>query len=350
MGFWGDAPRLNLREDKKAASLGAVTTTEMEIFHSLEEIARQNRRSVATVGNFDGVHLAHQELLHRVQQCARQENAASVAVTFDPHPSKVLAPQKAPLLLTPLAVKQKLLAKSGIDRLLILPFTRDFSLWSPEQFVEEVVRALQTSAIVVGENFRFGHRQAGTPAVLQELGQRWNLQVEVLPRISVRHLPVSSSQIRRLLEQGKISLANRLLGRPFSIRNRVEPGRGIGRSQTVPTLNLAPYPERLPAVGVYVTGVRVETSLGARQLRSVTNVGYKPTFGEHALGVETHLLEPWDDEPPNSLEVSFLYRLRDERKFDSAGELKAQIQKDIRRTESYFRRLERFRVAPLLPK
>jgi len=322
----------------------------MEIFYSLEEIARQSRHTVATVGNFDGVHLAHQELLRRVQEHARQENAVSVAVTFDPHPSKVLAPQKAPSLLTPLAVKQELLAKSGIDRLLILPFTRDFSLWSPEQFAQEVfVKALRAVAVVVGENFRFGHRQTGTPAVLQELGQRWNFQTEVLPRICVRHLPVSSSQIRRLLDEGEISHANRLLGRPFSIRNRVEPGRGIGRSQTVPTLNLAPYAERLPAPGVYVTWARFsaqsDDKKGAEpqgaeppQFRSVTNVGYKPTFGEHELGVETHLLEPWKGEPPNSLEVSFLYRLRDERKFESAEELKQQIMKDIRRTESYFRR------------
>ncbi|MBI1956208.1 MAG: bifunctional riboflavin kinase/FAD synthetase [Acidobacteria bacterium] len=321
----------------------------MEIFHSLEEIAQQSRRTVATVGNFDGVHLAHQELLRRVQERARQENALSVAVTFDPHPSKVLAPQKAPLLLTPLKAKQELLAKSGIDRLLILPFTRDFSLWSPEEFAEEVfVKALQAVAVVVGENFRFGHRQAGTPTVLQELGQRFNFQTEVLPRICIRNLPVSSSQIRRLLEQGKISLANRLLGRPFSIRNRVEPGRGIGRSQTVPTLNLAPYAERLSAPGVYVTWARIETPTGPRLFRSVTNVGYKPTFGEHELGVETHLLESWEGELPNTLEVNFLYRLRDERKFESAEELKTRILKDIRRTEAYFRRLERFQVAAVL--
>ncbi|OFW01632.1 MAG: riboflavin biosynthesis protein RibF [Acidobacteria bacterium RIFCSPLOWO2_12_FULL_59_11] len=334
----------------------------MEIYYSLEEIAQQSRRSVATVGNFDGVHLAHQELLRRVQERARQENAASVAVTFDPHPSKVLAPQKAPSLLTPLSVKQELLAKSGIDRLLILPFTRDFSLWSPEQFVQELlVNTLQATAVVVGESFRFGHRQTGTPAVLQELGQRWNFQTEVLPRICVRKLVVSSSQIRRLLDEGKISLANRLLGRPFSIRNRVEPGRGIGRSQTVPTLNLAPYAERLPAAGVYITWTRFPAQSDdkkgvepqgaeppARQFRSVTNVGHKPTFGEHELGVETHLLEPWEGEPPNNLEVSFLFRLRNERKFESAEELKQQIMKDIRGAEAYFRRLERFRVSIML--
>ncbi|MBI4458528.1 MAG: bifunctional riboflavin kinase/FAD synthetase [Acidobacteria bacterium] len=319
--------------------------TFMEVFHSLEEIVRQNGRSVVTVGNFDGVHLAHQELLRRVQERARQENAASIAITFEPHPSRVLAPQKAPLLLTPLAAKIELLGKSGIEKLLVLPFTRDFSLWSPEQFVREVlVGALNATTVVVGENFRFGHRQAGTAVALQELGQRFDFLTEVLPRVCVRSRPVSSSQIRSLLDEGKISLANRLLGHPFSIRNRVEPGRGIGRRETVPTLNLAPYTERLPAPGVYITWARIKTATEVRQLRSVTNVGYSPTFGERELGVETHLLEPWDGDTPHILELSFLYRLRDERKFDLAEELKQQIMKDIRRTESYFRRLERFRV------
>lgn len=331
----------------------------MELFHSLEQAAASAIRSVVTIGAFDGIHLAHQELLRRVRERAMQEKAASVAITFDPHPLRVLAPQKAPKLLTPPPVRLEWIEKSGVDRLLILPFNRDFSLWPPEKFVEEVlVKALRAVAVVVGDNFRFGYRAAGTPAMLEELGKRWQFETQVLPSMYVRGMPVSSSQIRSLLEEGKISLANRLLGRPFSVRNAIEPGLGIGRSQTVPTVNLAPYPEMLPATGVYVTwaklgfsGEEKKDAIGmdadtaearnpTRLLRSVTNVGYRPTFGERALGVETHLLEPWDGPTPATLEVSFLYRLRDERKFDSPEQLKAQILRDICRAEAYFRRCQ----------
>ncbi len=326
----------------------------MEIFHSWKAGAEKDRRAVVTVGNFDGLHLAHQELLRRVRQRARERNASSIAITFDPHPAQVLAPQKAPRLLTPLPVKLELLGKSGIDRLLVLPFTEEFSRWSPERFVEEVlVKALQSESVWVGENFRFGHHQAGNPETMKQMGLRWNFQTEVLPHVRFRTATVSSSQIRCLLQNGQMSMTNRLLGRAFSIRNSVQAGLGIGRNQTVPTLNLAPYDGILPAVGVYVTRARLAETDGAGveapALRSVTNVGYRPTFGERELGVETHLLEPWEGPPPSSLELSFLHRLREERRFASAAELKSQIQRDIQRAQSYFRRLEHLRVAPALP-
>jgi len=320
----------------------------MQVFRSLEEIAGQSGRSVATVGSFDGIHLAHQELLRRVREIAEKERAASVAITFDPHPVSVLAPEKAPRLLTPTPVKLELIERSGVDRLLILPFTQELSRWPPEKFVEEVlVKALRVASVVVGENFRFGHKQAGTPQVLAELGRRWNFHTDILPRIQFRKMNVSSSQVRCLLEAGKVSFAGRLLGRPFSIRGPIEPGLGIGRSQTVPTLNLAPYPGLIPERGVYVTWARMasEGEGLSGPLRSVTNVGYRPTFGERELGVETHLLDPWEGPPPSLLEVSFLHRLRDERKFDSAEQLKSQILRDIRRAETYFRRLNRCRIS-----
>ena len=389
----------------------------MELFHSLDHAAAKPALSVVTIGAFDGIHLAHQELLRLVRERAAQNSAASVAITFDPHPLRVLAPQKAPKLLTPAPIRLELIAASGIDRLLVLPFNRDFSLWSPEKFVEEVLgKALRAVAVVVGDNFRFGYRAAGDVAMLAELGKKWKFETHVLSAIHVRGKPVSSSQIRSLLEAGDVVRANRLLGHPFSVRHAVEPGLGIGRAKTVPTLNLGPYPEVLPTTGVYVTETKiietrkavtprevearneVETQNGAEQrreaeaqkesetqkksesanqlgagsdaevqkennrastpsrlLRSVTNVGYRPTFGDRALGVETHLLDPlephrveqrpfeqrWSGPTPTIIEVRFLYRLRDERKFDSPEQLKAQILRDIHRTESYFRRLPR---------
>ncbi|HEV8612155.1 MAG TPA: bifunctional riboflavin kinase/FMN adenylyltransferase, partial [Gemmatimonadales bacterium] len=275
----------------------------MEIFHSLEQIAQPDGRSVVTIGSFDGIHRAHQELLERVRQLAREADATSVAVTFDPHPVQILAPEKAPKLLTPLPIKLELLEQSGIDRLLILPFTRELSRWSPEQFVQEVlVKAVRAVAVLVGENFRFGHKQAGNPQVMADLGRRFQFQTEILPFMQIRGQTVSSSQIRSLLEQGKITLANRLLGRPFSVRNAIESGLGIGRSQTVPTLNLAPYFEMLPAAGVYVTWAKLRNGIDenrkATHLRSVTNAGCRPTFGERDLGVETHLLDAYDGPAP----------------------------------------------------
>ncbi len=322
----------------------------MQIFHSLEEAARQAGPSVATIGSFDGIHLAHRELLQRIRRIAQEKNATSIAITFDPHPVEILRPEKAPKLLTPLPIKIELFESSGIDRLLILPFTRELSLWTPEKFVEEVLgKTLHAVAVVIGENFRFGHKQAGTPQVMQELGRRLGFTTEILPNMSLRNRTVSSSEIRHLLEAGSVSLANRLLGRPFSVRGPIERGLGIGSKQTVPTLNLGPYNGILPAAGVYVTWTKIAVKHGSgewsKPLRSVTNVGTRPTFGERELGVETHLLEPWDGPSPAGMEVSFLHRLRDEKKFDSPQELKAQIMKDVRRTLRYFQKLERFRVA-----
>jgi len=315
----------------------------MELFHSLEEASQRGCSSVVTIGNFDGIHLAHQELLRRVRAIGRERGEASVAITFAPHPAAVLRPDRVPQLLTPFPLQTELFEKSGIDRLLILPFTLEFSHWPPEKFVEEVLaKALHATGVVIGENFCFGYQQAGTPEVMRELGQRWGFQTVIVPKMYLRKMLVSSSQVRWLLSQGKITQANRLLGRCFSIRNSVEAGLGIGRAQTVPTLNLATYSAMMPKAGVYITWTKLGNA--ASRLRSITNVGTRPTFGERELGVETHLLEPLNGPAPAEMEVRFLCRLRDERKFDSPQELKSQIMKDVRRAESYFRRLERFGV------
>lgn len=321
----------------------------MEIFRSLDEIACQRRPSAVTVGNFDGIHRAHQELLRRVRERARQQNCISVAVTFEPHPVSVLSPQKAPRMLTPLPVKLELLERSGIDRLLILPFTLEFSRWPPEQFVRQVlVETLCAQTVLVGENFHFGHRQAGTPLLLEQMGRRFGFRTEILSKMVLRGRVVSSSQIRLLLADGNIPLANRLLGHPYRLRGPVAPGHGIGRRETVPTLNLGETSGLIPRTGVYITGARLaSTPLPGEKLSwssffpAVSNVGYRPTFGERELGVETHLLEPPAGPPPEVLDISFFYRLRDERKFASPAELKAQIERDVRRAISYFRRLER---------
>jgi riboflavin kinase/FMN adenylyltransferase len=326
----------------------------MQIFHSLEEIAREPQPSAVTVGSFDGIHRAHKELLRRVRERAQAQGSLSVAVTFDPHPAAILAPDKAPRMLTPMPIKLELLERSGIDRLLILPFTPEFSRWSPEKFVVEVlVRALRTETVFVGENFHFGHRQAGNPQVLQQLGSKFGFRTEVLEKMTLRRHTVSSSQIRVLLERGNVTLANRLLGHPFYIRGPIQAGLGIGSSRMVPTLNLDGAASLVPQRGVYITLARLGTDLkqggnpagSVDLIPSVTNVGNRPTFGKRELGVETHLIEPWNGPGASVLEVRFLYRLRDERKFESAELLKEQILRDVRRGRAYFRRLHSAGIA-----
>src|SRR3990172_3590858 len=260
----------------------------MEIFHSLDEIARRTGPSTVTVGSFDGIHRAHLELLRLVQERARQQGSSSVAVTFDPHPVAVLAPEKAPPMLTPPPIKLELVERSGIDELLILPFTLEFSRWSPAQFVEEVlVKALRAETVFVGENFHFGHRQVGNPRVLQEFGARFAFRTEILEKVVLRNKVVSSSQIRTLLEHGNITLANRLLGHPFNIRGSTKAGLGIGKRMAVPTFNLGSTSSLIPRPGVYITLARLgfsepETAHATRlsaSIPSVTNVGCRPTFG-----------------------------------------------------------------------
>lgn len=297
--------------------------------------------SVVTIGNFDGVHLGHQALLRRVVERARATGATAAVLTFDPHPTHVLAPKRAPKLLTTLPEKLRLIEAAGIDLVWVRHFTRELSAMTPAEFFEDaLVRGLHASAVVVGPNFRFGHRQAGDINTLAELGQSAGCDVEVMEALRLRGQMVSSSRIRELAELGRVHQAGRLLGRPFSVSGPIVSGLGIGRAQTVPTLNLAPldprFPRQLPRTGVYVTYTRVA---GATH-QSVANVGRKPTFGEHELTVESFLLDYRDGHiEAEEMQIDFLHRLRDERKFPDAAALKTQIMRDVQRSLAFFRRL-----------
>jgi riboflavin kinase/FMN adenylyltransferase len=311
----------------------------MHVISNLEELGKPWAPSVVTVGNFDGVHLAHQTLLRRVVEVARPQGARATAVTFEPHPIKILAPDHAPKLLTPLSHKVELIAATGIDLLVVLPFTRELARQSPLDFVRRVlVDPLHALSVHVGPNFRFGYRQSGDAEILQALGNQEGFHVEVLPLLYVRGERVSSTRIRELLTEGLVHKANRLLGRPFSCRGPIVAGLGVGRKHTVPTLNLAPIEEQLPKVGVYVT----RTLLGGVSHDSVTNVGFKPTFGNHRLTVETFLLEFSGQIDEVDMEIEFLYRLREEMKFQNPAILKVQIQEDARRSLKFFRLLKQY--------
>lgn len=324
------------------------------IFRSIEEAPPDFGPSALTIGNFDGVHAGHRRILDRVVGLAREKGWKPSVLTFDPHPAKIVAPERALRLMTTPEQRCALMREVGIEQALILPFNASVARMTPEQFVEEVlVDKLGTRAVLVGEDFRFGYRHAGNTGLLQGMGGRLGFTTEIVPAVSVRGARVSSSAVRQLVESGNVARACRLLTRPFSLAGEVVRGRGVGSSQTVPTLNLATPSEVLPANGVYVT--RTRDLDDGRIWSSVTNVGHRPTFGgDSRLSIETFLLSAIDGPAPQRIAVEFLWRLREERKFENPQALKSQILKDASRAQAYFRRLDALRgrharQAELLP-
>jgi riboflavin kinase/FMN adenylyltransferase len=311
----------------------------MKIFCSLDELTGNQQRSVVSVGNFDGVHLGHQMVLGSMVERARELGAHAVVVTFDPHPAHVLHSSRRTPLITPLTQKLDLLGATGIDHVLVLPFNEELRRWSARAFAQRVLcDALHTIEVHEGETFRFGYGAEADVASLSELGREFGFTVRAYePRI-IDGAPVSSSRIRTLIAAGDMRDANRLLGRDFAIRSTPAHGRGYGTRYTVPTINLAPYTELMPAIGVYVTKLAIGSGKAARVFQGVTNVGNRPTFGADSFAIETHLLdfEPIELNETTPLEMSFLHRLRDERKFASPEELRAQIGLDVAEAKRIF--------------
>jgi phosphoribosyl 1,2-cyclic phosphate phosphodiesterase len=298
--------------------------------------------SVLAIGNFDGIHLGHQAILRATVERARVLNAVSTALTFDPSPRKVLRPESAPPRLSTNAQRMEWFNALGLEAVVVLPFTLDLARLSPSEFVEQIlIRDLHVKAVLVGEDFRFGHKQAGDVKLLSELGSKHGFDVVIIPPVVYRGEVVSSTIIRREVAEGDVSHAARLLGRPFALTGEVVSGTGTGRKFTFPTLNLAVEQELLPARGVYVTRTCLEDE--ARSHRSVTNIGFRPTFNGSSLCVETHLLHAQLAATPKRMEVRFWKRLREEKKFTGPEELRAQIAADIARANKFFSRLRRFR-------
>jgi len=319
----------------------------MRVARSLEEAAAFEPVAV-TIGNFDGVHTGHHELLREVARAAREKGLQPAVLTFDPHPASIVAPQRAARLLTTQAERCAVLAREGIEYVLVLPFTGDVAHWTPEQFVERVlVHGLRARAVIVGDNFRFGHGQAGDVKVLAQLGQRYGFETRVVTPVKWRGRAVSSSEIRRAVEAGKVALAARLLGRPYATVGEVVPGHGIGSKQTVPTLNLRTHAQVLPSTGVYLT--RTFDAESERSWKSITNVGFRPTFADASgeLTIETFLLDRLEPPAPERIRVEYLRRVREERKFESPEALKAQILRDVGRAQTFFRRVTKWVRRPL---
>lgn len=310
----------------------------MRVVRDLSELHDPLHKSAVTIGNFDGIHLGHRELLGRVVHSAGELEGTSVVVTFDPHPAQVLAPEHAPKILTPLPLKAKLIEQEGIKLLVVLRFNRELSMLTPEEFVSSIlVEKLRAAVVHVGSNFRFGHQRAGDTTLLAELGRKSGFRVDTLPMIKVRGHRVSSSQVRHFLSNGHVGIAGRMLGRPYVVSGTIVTGEGVGKKKTVPTLNLGPVEQQLPKKGVYITRTRVAGALHD----SVTNVGHKPTFGHHRLTVETFLLNFRGEVEAEEMEIEFLHRLRDEIRFPDAEALKLQIQRDVQKSLKFFRLAKR---------
>ncbi len=297
-------------------------------------------KTALTIGNFDGLHRGHKRLIHRVLEFSREHALTPALLTFDPHPTKVVAPDRAPKLLTNLDRRKDLIHAEGIEHIEVLPFTPELAKLTPREFVEQIVIGkLQARAVVVGDNFRFGNKAAGDVHLLEELGREFGFETDVVHAISWRGTTISSSEIRARIQAGDVSRACRMLGRPYCLEGEVVHGHGIGKKQTVPTLNLSTQAEVLPAAGVYVTKT---CEIGSTQCwHSVTNIGYRPTFGgDDRLSIETFLLDPLEGATPREIRVEFLKSLREERKFESPEALKAQILRDAGRAQRFFRNLE----------
>lgn len=308
----------------------------MDIFHSLSEIPANYGPTVATIGNFDGVHRGHQWLISKINQRARDLGGHSVAVTFDPHPARYLRPADAPKLVTPLPERLQLLQQAGIDGALVLPFNDELCKMSGPEFVVTILSgALHAAEVHEGDNFRFGYRAQSHAEDLVRMGHDLGFRVNIFSPCFIRGIQVSSSKVRELVESGDMATARALLGRPFSIVSTPASGRGIGTKLTVPTINLAPYYELLPASGVYITRLEVSDEC----FDAVTNAGNRPTFGQDSYAVESHLLNfhPIELTPETPIKLSFLHRLRAERKFASPEALKTQILVDVGRARRYFR-------------
>jgi len=308
----------------------------MQIARSIAELTALTSRSVVTIGNFDGVHCGHRMVIASVLERAKELNAAAVAVTFDPHPAHLLHTASRLPLITPMEQRLDLLTATGLDLALVVPFTDELRQWSARHFAKTVLAdALHAVEVHEGETFRFGHQAEAGVEGLTQLGEDLGFSVRTYEPCIARGAAISSSRIRKLIAAGTLPEARVLLGRSFSVHSTPASGRGYGTKYAVPTINLAPYADLLPAHGVYITTLKIGSE---RTFRGVTNIGNRPTFGADSFAVETHLFnfEPLDLTESTPLEMTFLHRLRAEQKFESPEALRTQIGLDVRKAQRYF--------------
>jgi riboflavin kinase/FMN adenylyltransferase len=293
---------------------------------------------VVTIGNFDGMHVGHQEIVRRVVSRAEALGAPSVVITFHPHPLSVVAPDRVPRQLLTIGQKEALLAETGLTALAIVPFTPEFSRWPAEKFVSEfLVDRLKVRELHLGKDFCFGAGRSGTLETLTAMGRKYGFTVDGVEDVRVRGIRVSSSIVRDAVSKGAMRASSLALGRPYFVDGRVAKGRRLGRKMGVPTVNLDPHNELFPGNGVYITSCRFETF--ARSFMSVTNIGVRPTlFENYAVTIESHVLDFDSNVYEDEIRVFFHRLIRREKRFQSAVELTNQIRSDIEATRLYFLR------------
>ena len=309
----------------------------MEVLHFPDARPPWLVHPVLALGNFDGLHRGHLKIIERVKRGAVEHGGTAMAMTFDPHPPRVVRPDKAPPLLMTLPQRLEALDHAGIRAIAVVPFTRELSQWEPETFVRAVlVDWLHVSEVWVGANFLFGHDRSGNFSLLRTLGQRYGFRAEKIDPVRYKEFVVSSTRIRRLVAEGRVDEAGALLGHAYALVGTIVEGKRRGRELGFPTANLRTENELIPPHGVYATTLTIDGIVRA----AVTNVGVNPTFGDgSATSIETHVLRYDGQLYGQRVQLGFVQRLRDERRFDDVDALRAQIDADCRRAERLFTRL-----------
>jgi riboflavin kinase/FMN adenylyltransferase len=308
----------------------------MQVFRDPLRSTDLPRGGIVTIGNFDGVHRGHQKILATVVARARETGNPAVAVTFDPHPLKVLHPEQAPHMIQTLAQKEEAIEKLGFDAVLVVPFTRDFSLTEPEDFVRAFLGdKLGAREVFLGAHFAFGRGRRGNLDLLRRLGPECGFTAQGVPEVLQDGEPISSTRIREAVGRGEIASANAMLGRPFELDGFIAKGDRMGRKLGYPTINLRPDNELHPADGVYFSKVFFK-SFG-REFVCVTNIGRRPTvYEDYETTIESYILDFSSDVYGEKIRLFFYDRVREERTFPSMMELTAQIARDIEETRRYF--------------
>ncbi len=312
----------------------------MNVLYRLEEPPREYSKLIATIGNFDGMHLGHQQLIRDLVERAAGTRGTPTVITFHPHPLQVLAPNNAPRQIQTLDQKLATIESLGIKLVFVIPFDLQFARTSARDFVNRVLcDKLHLSEIYVGPNFAFGYRREGSFNLLKEIGRERGFLVGKIRQVQFRGSRVSSTAVRQALTAGQVSLARRLLARPYSLEGSIVHGTAVGAGIRVPTANLETSNELIPRNGVYVTQLAVD----GRRRESVTNIGIRPTVtgATGPLSIETHILNFHGDIYGRKVALEFFIRLRDERRFPDTGALVRQIQRDVDRAQKYFRWLRR---------
>jgi len=308
----------------------------MSIVCNLDNLPKNITNPVITIGNFDGVHWAHQKIFKKIIERAKDLHGTSVVITFEPHPIKVMSPTKAKPLITLLEQKKELIINQGVDLLLIIEFTAEFAAISASDFVKDIlVDKIGIKEIVVGYDYTFGHNRQGNIEVLREMGSLFNFNVHQVDPVYVKNVLVSSTSIRKLIMEGNVDQAKKILGRNYQIRGEVISGRNRGGPLLgYPTANLRLTDELIPKEGVYI----VLIDIGGKTYQGLTNIGYNPTFKDKTFSVETYIFDLSANILKQKIKVNFLSHLRDEITFASSKELSQQIDQDVNQAREFFQK------------